>query len=236
MQAAILTGKKVLLTNSGNGLGFVIAIAFAQAGAQVIIHDRSAAVAAAAAERLSLAVPGTQAQALGADASSAQGRQAITAQAGPVDILVIDALAAEAVDFSQLVDHDAEQDRSVLGEQAQQLLQDFLPAASAEGPAQVFLLTLAAAAAGELEVAPVLGQPSAISGRNGSLLYTAALDELRLAPVADLMRSEVLRTNSSLTDVADQLLRDHRPAGIQRGLATIRALTGDIVKACVEHA
>lgn len=227
MQAAVLQGKKVLLTNSGNGLGFAIAIAFAQAGAQVIIHDRSTAVAAAAAERLSLAVPGTQPRSLGADLSNAQGCQAIKAEAGPLDILVIDALAEEAIDFSQLGEHDAQHDRSVLRAQAEQLLQVFAPDPDSNGPAQVFLLSLAAS--GEPGVSRVQHQRL---GRHGSALYSATVDDLRLAPVADLMRSEVLRTNASLAEVADQQLRDHRPAGIQRGLATIRSLTGDIIDAC----
>jgi NAD(P)-dependent dehydrogenase (short-subunit alcohol dehydrogenase family) len=231
MQTAVLQGKKVLLTNSGNGLGFAIAIAFAQAGARVIIHDRSTAVAAAAAERLSLAVPGNQVLGLGADLSNAQGRHAIKAEAGALDILVIDALAEEAIDFSQLGEHDAQHDRSVLRAQAEQLLQVLVPGTTANGPAQVFLLSLAAS--GEPGVSRVLHQPSS---SHGSALYSATVDDLRLAPVADLMRSEVLRTNGSLADVADQLLRDHRPAGIQRGLATIKGLTGDIIQACAGHA
>lgn len=231
MQAAVLQGKKVLLTNSGNGLGFAIAIAFAQAGAGVVIHDRSTAVAAAAAERLSLAVPGTQVLSLGADLSVESGRQMIKAEAGPVDILVIDALAEQAVDFSQLEERDAQHDRSVLRAQAEQLLQVFVPGADAGGPAQVFLLSLAAS--GEPGISRLQHQQPGISG---SALYTASVDDLRLAPVADLMRSEVLRTNNSLSDVADQLLADHRPAGIQRGLATIQTLTRKIVEACGQKA
>lgn len=61
MHSSGLDGQTVLVTQAGDGFGFILAFAFAKAGAKVALHDRSAAVVAAAVERLQLAVPGTQA-------------------------------------------------------------------------------------------------------------------------------------------------------------------------------
>lgn len=102
MQGAALAGKKVLLTHSADGLGFVSAIAFAQAGAEVVIHDRSAAVVAAAVEHLSLAVPGSRVKGENTDLSTDAGVRQILAYAGPIDTLVIDAHAVGVVNFSRL--------------------------------------------------------------------------------------------------------------------------------------
>lgn len=39
-----LSGKKAVITHSGDGLGFAIAIAPAQQHAELTVHDRSSAV------------------------------------------------------------------------------------------------------------------------------------------------------------------------------------------------
>ena len=98
-----LTGKTALVTGSASGLGAAIAIAFAEAGAQVAVHgNRRPADDTAAA----IVEAGGKATAFSADLSSDTGAddlfKAVTAACGPVDILVNNAgmiFRSEATEF-----------------------------------------------------------------------------------------------------------------------------------------
>jgi 2-deoxy-D-gluconate 3-dehydrogenase len=98
-----LTGKTALVTGSASGLGAAIAIAFAEAGAQVAVHgNRRPADDTAAA----IVKAGGKAKAFSADLSKDKGAdelfKAATAACGPVDILVNNAgmiFRAEATEF-----------------------------------------------------------------------------------------------------------------------------------------
>ncbi len=99
-----LTGKTALVTGSASGLGAAIAIAFAEAGAQVAVHgNRRPADDTAAA----IVKAGGKATAFSADLSATDGAdglfKAVTAACGPIDILVNNAgmiFRAEATDVS----------------------------------------------------------------------------------------------------------------------------------------
>jgi 2-dehydro-3-deoxy-D-gluconate 5-dehydrogenase len=98
-----LTGKTALVTGSASGLGAAIAIAFAEAGAQVAVHgNRRPADETAAA----IVKAGGKAKAFSADLSKDSGAddlfKAATAACGPIDILVNNAgmiFRAEATEF-----------------------------------------------------------------------------------------------------------------------------------------
>jgi hypothetical protein len=236
MHNAVLTGKKVLLTYSGNGLGAVIAIAFAQAGAQVVIHDRSAAVAAAAVERLALAVPGIQVQGAEGDLMTAAGIEQLLSRIGPVDILVIDALGPGTVDFDHLEEAEAARNRPYLREQMNQLLRDFLPRLKSSNAQQVFALSLGCSSAGESQITCTLKLEQTIASAGdaqGTIdLYAVTVGDLLIVPVADLIKSEVMRTNDALAEISARLLGDHRPMRIQEGLNAIQTLSTELVGAC----
>jgi NAD(P)-dependent dehydrogenase (short-subunit alcohol dehydrogenase family) len=235
MQRAALVGKKVLLTHSGDGLGFVIAIAFAQAGAEVVIHDRSAAVVAAAVEHLSLAVPGSRVIGEHADLSTNGDARQILAYAGPIDILIIDAHAVGVVNFARLEEQDARQDRQALRVHAETLLDEFLLSIKGAGPCSIFMLSLAPIASEESS-SSLISRPCGNAGGKGELtVNTLSVRDLILAPVADLMKSEVLRTNGTVAEVSEHLLHDHRPAAIEEGLTAIRQLTDEIIQACIDQ-
>jgi len=98
-----LTGKTALVTGSASGLGAAIAVAFAEAGAQVAVHgNRRPADDTAAA----IVKAGGKAKAFSADLSTDNGADelfaAVTKACGPVDILVNNAgmiFRAEATEF-----------------------------------------------------------------------------------------------------------------------------------------
>ena len=236
MQGAAFAGKKVLLTHSADGLGFVIAIAFAQAGAEVVIHDRSAAVVAAAVEHLSLAVPGSRVKGKDTDLSTDAGVRQMLAYAGPIDTLVIDAHAVGVVNFSRLEELEAHQDRKALRDQAESLSNDFVGSMKGDNPKSIFVLSLTPTAAEESSGPSASLSTCSVGAGAGFTVYTVSVRDLILAPVADIVKSEVLRTNATLADVIKYLLRDHRPAAIAMGLTAIHKVTERIIKSCtIQH-
>jgi NAD(P)-dependent dehydrogenase (short-subunit alcohol dehydrogenase family) len=235
MQRPSLAGQTVLLIHSGDGLGSVLAIAFAQAGARIIIHDRSTAVVASAVERLLLAVPGVSVTGIDAQLDSVNETHAMLARVGAIDILVIDALSADSVDFAQLPDEASNPRRNTRQDQAQACIRQALPEMVTQGAGRIFLLLLAPSSAGSdaglppLSVLPIPYEPFGVSDHEGVKAYAVTLPDLILAPVADLMKSEVMRTNRSFADIADQFVKDHRPAGIQAASKVIQEVVGQVL-------
>lgn len=235
MQRPSLAAPIVLLTHAGNGLGSILAIAFAQAGARIIIHDRSKAVVASAVERLLLAVPGATATGIDAPLDSVEQATALLAQVGSLDILVIDAVSAGVVDFSQVADASSNPRLAIGHDLAQNFIELALPGLAARGAGRAFLLSLSPSSAG-----PDAG---ALADRTRSIVvesfggtqstsvkvYAVQLPHLILASVADLMKSEVMRTNRLLAEISAQFTRDHRPADIQQASAVILQVVDEVL-------
>ena len=89
-----LSGKRVLVTGGGTGVGADLAAGFASAGAEVVICGRRAAPLDAVAER-------TGARALTADVTDEDSVRALFAQAGPCDIVIANAGAADSAPFGR---------------------------------------------------------------------------------------------------------------------------------------
>ena len=89
-----LSGKRVLITGGGTGVGADLAAGFAGAGAEVVICGRRATPLDAVAER-------TGARALTADVTDEAGVKTLFAQAGPCDIVIANAGAADSAPFGR---------------------------------------------------------------------------------------------------------------------------------------
>jgi len=83
-----LTGKTAIVTGSGQGIGFAIGKRLAEAGAAVVLHDRTEERTAQAAERLRSLVPGASVTGVAADLATAAGAEALGRAVERTDILV----------------------------------------------------------------------------------------------------------------------------------------------------
>jgi NAD(P)-dependent dehydrogenase (short-subunit alcohol dehydrogenase family) len=235
-----LAGKKALITHSGDGLGFAIAIALAQQQAELVVHDVSPAVAGVAVERLKLAIPGISVSAIAADLATESGRQQLLESTGPLDIIVIDGVGQGATDFAQATEADKEGWQQGSSRDSEALASMFAPAMGERGWGRIFLVASMAPEAvpkstEKREHFPQL-QPYDLENQasgSGLKAFRLPIASLILEPVADVMKSEVMRTSGSLREVADQMERDHRPVGIQKAARDISSLTQLITDACL---
>jgi hypothetical protein len=104
-----------------------------------------------------------------------------------------------------------------------------------QGPASLFLLSLASMPAGEFSASLLRRGTDQIDHPASLEVFFVPIADLVLAPVADLVKSEVSRTNGSLAQVSEHLLNDHRPAAIEVGLSVIQALTAELIQACSDR-
>ncbi|MEO6300940.1 MAG: SDR family NAD(P)-dependent oxidoreductase, partial [Paracoccaceae bacterium] len=89
-----LSGKRVLITGGGSGAGADLARGFAEAGAQVVISGRRL-------EALAAVAITTGARALQADVTDEGSVKAMFAAAGPCDIVIANAGAADSAPMSR---------------------------------------------------------------------------------------------------------------------------------------
>ncbi|HMT94073.1 SDR family NAD(P)-dependent oxidoreductase [uncultured Thiothrix sp.] len=95
MSTPSLAGKRVLITGGGSGVGANMALAFAEAGADVIITGRRVqALEQVAAQRSAI-------RAIAADVTDEASVQSLFAQAGLVDIVIANAGTAESAPLAK---------------------------------------------------------------------------------------------------------------------------------------
>lgn len=87
-----LTGKRVLITGSSQGIGFALAKGLAAAGAEIVLNGRDAGKLSAAAEALGADAPGAVVHQLGFDVTDHEGVRAAVdgfeAEQGAIDVLI----------------------------------------------------------------------------------------------------------------------------------------------------
>lgn len=90
-----LEGRSVLITGGGTGVGATLAVAFAEAGASVVVSGRRAAPLEEVAER------SASIRAITADVTDEASVAALFEAAGPVDIVIANAGASESAPFGK---------------------------------------------------------------------------------------------------------------------------------------
>lgn len=126
-----LRGRHALVTGSSRGIGRAIALAFAQAGADIVVHassaaDAQAASAVAAARELGVSADYIAADLCAPDAGRELGRRVIE-QCGAIDILVLNASAQVRMTWLEITDAQYALQTDVNLRSTLQLLQVLVP-------------------------------------------------------------------------------------------------------------
>src|SRR5258707_4088552 len=101
-----LNGKRALITGSTVGIGFAIAMALAEEGAEVILNGRSEEKVSEAKRRIAAKISKAKVGGVAADLSSADGVTRITEAYADIDILVNNVGIFEPRAFEQISDAD----------------------------------------------------------------------------------------------------------------------------------
>jgi 3-oxoacyl-[acyl-carrier protein] reductase len=96
-------GKRVLVTGSSKGIGYSVALSFAQQGAHVILNGRDAALLEKAAQQIAQQTS-DEPEIVLADLSNPDGVSSLVKKAGHVDILVNNAGAIPSGDLASVDD------------------------------------------------------------------------------------------------------------------------------------
>jgi NAD(P)-dependent dehydrogenase (short-subunit alcohol dehydrogenase family) len=101
-----LNGKRALVTGSTVGIGFAIAKALAQEGAEVIVNSRTEEKVSEAKRRIASEIPNSKIAGVAADLSSSDGAAKIIEAYPEIDILVNNVGIFEPRAFEQIPDTD----------------------------------------------------------------------------------------------------------------------------------
>jgi NAD(P)-dependent dehydrogenase (short-subunit alcohol dehydrogenase family) len=99
-----LKGRTAIVTGSTAGIGRATAEGLARAGASVVINGRGEPRVTEAVRQMRLAFPGTDISGVAADLSTAEGAEALFAQAPAADILVNNVGTAHIRDYKDIND------------------------------------------------------------------------------------------------------------------------------------
>ena len=221
-----LSGRKALITGSTAGIGFAVAQAMAECGADVFVNGRDAARTDEAAARI-----GIKARAVAGDVGTAQGCDAIHAATGPLDILVNNAGIFEPVDFLDTDDAIWDRHWSVNVMSAVRLSRAYAPAMVAQGWGRIVMLGSESAfnipaemihygVSKSADVAFARGLAKRLAGTGvtvNSVLPGPTLSE----GLAQMLESQVTETGQSIEQVAAAFVMANRPTSIIRRAASV---------------
>lgn len=122
-----LTGKRVFISGSTQGIGFAVAASCAREGATVILNGRTEERVADAVARLRAEHPGAEVSGIAADLADAAQTDALAEALGEVDVVVHNAGVFDIADFAEIDDEEWERFFTVNTMSAVRLSRRLLP-------------------------------------------------------------------------------------------------------------
>ncbi|MGO2111601.1 MAG: SDR family NAD(P)-dependent oxidoreductase [Pseudoclavibacter sp.] len=101
-----LTGKRVIISGSTQGIGYAVAASCAAESASVVLNGRDASRVGEAVDRLRAHVPGADVSGIAADLTDPRQTRALLDELGPVDVLVNNVGHFDVAPFAEIDDSE----------------------------------------------------------------------------------------------------------------------------------
>lgn len=241
-----LNGKKALVTGSSGGIGLAIAIGLAEAGAQVVLHGRSADKLAQAAQAVARKAPGAQVSTVQADVATADGAASICAAHPDVDILVNNAGYFAPKSFTEITDEDWQtmMDTNVMS--GIRLSRYYLPRMMAANWGRIVFISSESAVqippemihygvskTAQLGVSRGLAE---LTAGTGVTVNAVLPGPTRSEGVSDFFGEMAREQGVSQDQMERDFISQHRPTSLLRRLATVEEVANMVVYACSTQA
>ena len=241
-----LNGKKALVTGSSGGIGLAIAAGLAEAGAEVVLHGRSAAKLAQAAASLAKRYPAAQVSTIEADLATADGAASISAAHPDVDILVNNAGYFAPKSFTEITDDDWQTmlDTNVMS--GVRLSRYYLPRMLVAGWGRIVFISSESAVQIPAEMIHYGVSKTALLGVSRGLAELTAGTGVtvnavlpgptRSEGVSDFFAEMAREQGVTQDEMERDFIARHRPTSLLRRLATVEEVANMVVYTCSTQA
>ncbi len=238
-----LSGRKALVTGSTGGIGYAIAKALCDLGAEVGINGRTAGRVDAALAKLAGETSGGKAFAAVGDVSDAAGTQALLATLPEVDILVNNTGIFEPKPFFEIPDADWQRFFDVNVMSGVRLSRAYTPGMAERGWGRVIFISSESALnvptemvhygmtkTAQLSIARGLAQTVAGSG----VTVNSVLPGPTLSEGVETFLKQMAgdSAGADIEAVGRQFVAEHRPTSLIRRLATVQEVANLVAYLC----
>lgn len=241
-----LNGKKALITGSSGGIGLGIALGLAGAGAQVVLHGRSADKLAQAAAQVSKQHPKVQVHTVQSDLATADGAAAICAAHPDVDILINNAGYFAPKSFTEITDEDWQYMMDINVMSGVRLSRYYLPRMMADDWGRIVFISSESAVQIPAEMIHYGVSKTALLGVSRGLAEMTAGTGVTVNAVlpgptrsegVELFFAEIAKAQGVSQDVVERdFIAQHRPSSLLRRLATVEEVANIVVYASSQQA
>ncbi len=241
-----LNGKKALITGSSGGIGLGIALGLAGAGAQVVLHGRSADKLAQAAAQVSKQHPKVQVHTVQSDLATADGAAAICAAHPDVDILINNAGYFAPKSFTEITDEDWQYMMDINVMSGVRLSRYYLPRMMAADWGRIVFISSESAVQIPAEMIHYGVSKTALLGVSRGLAEMTAGTGVTVNAVlpgptrsegVELFFAEIAKAQGVSQDVVERdFIAQHRPSSLLRRLATVEEVANIVVYASSQQA
>lgn len=241
-----LNGKKALVTGSSGGIGLAIALGLAEAGAQVVLHGRSADKLAQAAAAIAQKFPAAKVTTVQADLATADGAASIVAAHPDVDILVNNAGFFAPKSFTEITDDDWQHmlDTNVMS--GIRLSRYYLPRMIAANWGRIVFISSESAVqipaemihygVSKTAMLAVSRGLAELTAGTGVTVNAVLPGPTRSEGVSDFFAKMAKEQGVSQDEMERDFIAQHRPTSLLRRLATVDEVANMVVYACSTQA